>query len=73
MSAPDDMVDRCAFALFQSFIRNAVGTCRAKRDMMGNVMGLETPEEAAERRWRDMPELSRDRFRAEASAVLAAA
>lgn len=72
MSTRSDLVERCAFALFQSFIRGAVGTCRPKRDKTGQLT-RETPDESAQRRWREMPELSRERFRIEASAVLSAA
>lgn len=73
MSIHSDMIERCAFALFQTFIKNAVGTCRPKRNSAGQVTGSETLDEAAQRRWRQMPELSRERFRVEAAAVLAAA
>lgn len=71
------MIDRGAFAIYKTFIRNAVGTSWQKRDGQGRKLFtadgkpyLETPDEAAERRWRMMPELSRQRFRDEAAAML---
>lgn len=72
MTPPSSMIDAAAFAIFKTFIRNAQGTLRMKRDRLGQPVGAETPDEAAERRWRDMPEVSRNRFRDEATAVLSA-
>lgn len=75
-----DSADRAAFAIYRTFIRHAVGTRRWKRDENGGVvrdkdgrMVAETLDEAAWRRWCAAPELTRERFREEASAVLEAA
>lgn len=80
MSHTVSHIERAAFAIFRTFIANAVGTCRPKRDADGNVIKdrfgkpvPETPDEAAARRWRDAPQLTRDRFRHEAAAALEAA
>lgn len=75
-----EMIDNCAFAIYRQFISGAVGTCRQKRDDQGRLIWIsagvpfrETPDEAAIRRWHEMPELSRQRFREEAEACLAVA
>lgn len=75
-----DPVERAAFAIYRTFIRQAAGTRRWKRDENGDVirgkdgrMVAETLDEAAWRRWCAASELTRDRFREEASAVLEAA
>lgn len=83
MSAPTDMIERSAFAIYRAFIANAVGTRRQKRGADGFLMWttgargeraplIETPDEAAMRRWQECSELTRQRFRHEASCALEA-
>lgn len=55
-------IESAAFAIYREFIRGGEGYRHRS----------ETPDEAARRRWQDMPELSRERFRAEAAACIAA-
>jgi hypothetical protein len=73
MSAPSDMIERSAFAIYREFIRGGHGTRKWLLTEDGNLDRPETADEAAQRRWRDMPELSRERFRNEAMAALEAA
>ena len=79
MSIPTGMIERSAFAIYSTFIAHGIGTRKVKRDSAGKaiiingVPLLETPDEAAARRWQAMPELSRQRFYHEAAAALEAA
>jgi len=66
MTAVSDIIERSAFAIYRTFIAGGVGTCRAKS------RGFETPDEAAVRRWHQMHDKARNRFRKEAAAALEA-
>lgn len=66
MTPAGDIIERSAFAIYRTFISDGIGTCRPKSK------GFETPEEAAVRRWHDLNEKARNRFRKEAAAALEA-
>lgn len=68
-----EAIEAAAFAIYSTFIRGAHGTQKPVFNEKGERIGIETPEQACERRWRDMPELQRQRFRDEAIAALSAA
>jgi hypothetical protein len=75
-----DPIELAAKAIYRQFIAGGVGTCQYKRDTEGNLVKdrfggwvKETPDEAVERRWAVMPELTRHRFRLEAAAALESA
>lgn len=72
MNPTSPHIERAAFAIYRNFIAGAVGTCRVVRDEFGNEV-RETPDDAALRRWLEAPELTRQRFRADAVAALEAA
>lgn len=78
MSAHPDTIERCALAIYREFIGGGY-PIRQLRDHHGKPLYdgeqpiFEDPADAAERRWKRMPELSRERFRREASAALEAA
>lgn len=55
-------IEAAAFRIFQTFIRNAVGTRMLIRDKSGHVVGEETYEQAALRRWNAVPQKTRDEF-----------
>lgn len=55
-------IELAAFRIYQAFIRNAIGTLAYARDRDGRVMGPETPEQAALRRWNSAPQSTRNEF-----------
>lgn len=78
-----DRTDLVAFSIYREFIAGGIGTRRHKRDQDGHLMWTidrsgrrvpleETPDEAAERRWFEAPEKTRESFRREASAAICA-
>lgn len=80
MSAPQDMVERAAVAIYREFIAHAVGTLWQKRGHDGRRLYtpdgrpvVESHEEATLRRWQAAPERTRAQFRREAAAALEAA
>lgn len=73
-------IERAAKAIYSQFVAHGIGTCQWLRDDGGNIVKdrfgasvRETPAQAVERRWAQMPEASRHRFRHEAVAALEAA
>lgn len=55
-------IEAAAFCMYQVHIRNAVGTRAYIRDRDGKVIGEETFEQAALRRWNAAPQATRDEF-----------
>ncbi|ESZ60671.1 hypothetical protein NL532_24215 [Mesorhizobium sp. C120A] len=79
MSLHPATVERAAFAIYTQFICGGYptrqmrdGNGRPATDLDGRPF-METPAEAAARRWLAAPELTRERFRNEAIAALEAA
>lgn len=74
----EEQVEAGAFAIYRTFIRGGIGTRIQKRDRDGRPMFvngaplLETPDEAAWRRWKSCPETTRENFRREALECAAA-
>lgn len=64
-----DRIELAGFRAYQVFIRNAVGTRMYVRDRDGKVIGEETLEQAALRRWDKAPQATRDEFIAYAKAA----
>ncbi|RBO90456.1 hypothetical protein [Pseudochrobactrum asaccharolyticum] len=56
------------FAIYQTFIRHGFGTCMSTT--VGGKQIQETPEQACVRRWRRLPQVTRDRFIAEGRAAI---
>lgn len=78
MSLHPATIERAAFAIYTQFLCGGYPV-RQLRDGMGRPATdldgrpfFETPAEAAARRWLAAPELTRERFRKEAAAALAA-
>lgn len=79
MSLHPETIERAALAIYTQFICGGY-PMRQVRDGMGRPATdydgrpiFETPAEAAARRWKAAPELTRERFRNEAIAALEAA
>ena len=60
--------EAAGFAIYQEFIRHGIGTCSVA--MVNGKPIQETPEQACVRRWRRLPQVTRNRFIAEGRAAI---